>query len=99
MFVVGPASSLIMICDYADPLSSAPLLFTASRWVELAVRMLEASVRKGVTEGVPSISAQISWQCRLRLQRPALAHAKWTLEEAATAVLPAQVPQHPIGLR
>ena len=53
--------------------------------------MLEASVRKGVTEGVRTIAAQVSWQCRLRLQRPALAHSIWSLEEAAAAVLPAQV--------
>ena len=79
------AIPIISLCIYQ------PVPLSAYRWVELAVRMLEASVRKGVTEGVASIAAQISWQCRLKLQRPALDHAKWKLEEAAAAVLPAQV--------
>jgi hypothetical protein len=63
-----------------------------NRWVELVVRMLEDSVRKGVTEGVAAIAKQVAWHARSAMQRPLLEFEPWSLEEAAAAVTPAQMP-------
>ena len=62
-----------------------------ARWVELTVRMAEAAVRKGVTEGVPSIAAQVAWYARCAMRRPPLTFPRWSLEEAAEAVIPREV--------
>lgn len=64
----------------------------ASRWVELVVRTLEASVRKGVTDKVAAVAEQLVWWVRARTKRPPMDFreaedapppAPWKLEEAA----------------
>ena len=52
--------------------------------------MLEAAVRKGITEGVSTITAQVAWHARSSI--PPLDFPKWSLEEAAQGVIPAQAP-------
>ena len=54
--------------------------------------MLEAAVRKGITEGVSTIAAQVAWHARSSVAIPPLDFPKWSLEEAAQGVLPAQAP-------
>ena len=55
------------------------------------MRMAEAAVRKGVTEGIPSIAAQVAWYARCAMRRPPLTFTRWSVEEAAEAVVPREV--------
>jgi len=56
------------------------------------VRMLEAAIRKGVTEGVQPIAAQVAWHARVAAAVPALDFPRWSLEEAARGAHPTQAP-------